>query len=91
MESYHFDPKAILKDVCQAITHFASFPEFSVMLAQDGFYEEGVPLRKAMAAVEKTHVLSVLEMAQLKEMYEKSLLAKASAQVCICIYHSYIY
>jgi len=86
MESYHFDPKAILKDVCQAITHFASFPAFSVMLAQDGFYEEGVPLRKAMAAVEKTHVLSVLEMAQLKEMYEKSLLAKASAQVFMCIF-----
>lgn len=81
MESYKFDPKAILKDVCQAITHFESFPAFSDMLAQDGFYEDGVPLRKAIAAVEKTQVLTALEMTQLKEMYEKSLLAKTSAQV----------
>lgn len=81
MESYNFDPKSILKDICQAITHFASFPAFCDMLAQDGFYEDGVPLRKAISAVEKTQVLSSLEMTQLKDMYERSLLAKTSAQV----------
>ena len=83
MDSYNFEPKVILREVCQAMVHFATFPRFYQMLAQDGFYGDGTVLRKAIATVDKLSLLTAEEVAALQRIYDASQEAKLSSMVCL--------
>lgn len=39
MESYNFQPKAMLKDMCSALANFSSYPIFHERIVKDGFFE----------------------------------------------------
>ena len=58
MDSYNFDPKTMLKDICQCMTHFASYDSFAEAVLNDGFYGDGISLQKALSTVKKLHLLS---------------------------------
>lgn len=58
MDSYNFDPKTMLKDVCQCMIHFAGYNSFAEAVLNDGFYGDGTSLQKALSTVKKLHLLS---------------------------------
>ena len=92
MDSYNFEPKVILREVCQAMVHFATFPRFYQMLAQDGFYGDGTVLRKAIATVDKLSLLTAEEVAALQRIYDASQEAKLSSMVYLtCFTYLFIY
>merc|ERR1719399_827570 len=74
VEQYNFQPKELLQDVCMCLLHFADQPSFHEAIAKDGFYEGGVPLRKAIATVNKmvlnrsVSAISVEHVASLKDL-----------------------
>lgn len=84
MESYSFRPKEMLEDVCIALVQFADYSSFHETVAQDGFYENGVPLRKAISTVTKllnSHSIGVITTEQvdtLKSLEEAVAVCKAS-------------
>lgn len=85
MESYNFDPRLLLREVCQAMTHFTEFSEFAQALAGDGFYDGGDPIKKAIATVAKLRLLPLEEEASLRALFDSTLRAKATLQVCVCV------
>lgn len=82
MSSYNFDPKTMLKEICQAMIHFESFSQFWEALVQDGFFEGGETIRKALATVTRLNLLTQPETQQLSNLYENAMKAKDSYQVC---------
>ncbi len=87
MESYNFEPKTILNEICQSMIHFATFSRFSQQLAQDGFYEDGATMKKAINTAEKLQLLTFQDIELLKQLYNSSLEAKSSNQVQLLNVH----
>jgi ubiquitin conjugation factor E4 B len=78
MESYNFDPKQMLVEVCSAIAHFSECEQFWTSLAKDGFFEAGVPLSKAVTALRKLMALPLSDLDILVAVIEKAKRAHAS-------------
>ena len=68
MEKYLFHPKDLLRDVCESLIHFSDDAILHEVVAKDGFYEDGAPLRKAIATVSKASILSLENIEKLKEL-----------------------
>ena len=77
----------IFRQVCQAMSHFSEFEAFSKAIAEDGFFESGRPLRKAMTTAAKLGLVSAEESAALQTLYERVQAARASLQVSCVIHH----
>lgn len=80
MDSYGFHPRELLSDVCEALVHFREYPEFHETVAKDGFYEDGAPLKKAIAAVSKMQTLTPATLSSLRELHEVVQSARAVCQ-----------
>jgi ubiquitin conjugation factor E4 B len=88
MEQYNFDPRAMLRDVCESILHFAVLSDsdgnkFTQTLADDGFFsdKEGQVFAKMISTVSKLQLVSAQEIGVLQNMYEKALTAKSLSKV----------
>jgi len=71
MESYKFDPKAMLRDICHIFLNFSDYSEFLESLAVDGFYGDGKIYRLAVNTVKKLNLLTQTEHEAMNAMYEK--------------------
>eukprot|EP00607_Mallomonas_marina_P000870 CAMPEP_0182437684 /NCGR_PEP_ID=MMETSP1167-20130531/85215_1 /TAXON_ID=2988 /ORGANISM="Mallomonas Sp, Strain CCMP3275" /LENGTH=550 /DNA_ID=CAMNT_0024630693 /DNA_START=937 /DNA_END=2586 /DNA_ORIENTATION=- len=71
MDKYNFRPKEMLREVCLAIVHFSSYDIFCKAIAEDGFYQDGTPLRKAVVTVRKLNLLSLSEIEAMETLVEK--------------------
>lgn len=80
MESYNFDPKKVLVEVCSAMVHFAPYEIFWRSVAKDGFFESGVPLTKAAATLKKFNLMNSKDIESLTVIITKSQEASASMQ-----------
>mmetsp|Transcript_8658 Transcript_8658/g.8588 ORF Transcript_8658/g.8588 Transcript_8658/m.8588 type:complete len:560 (-) Transcript_8658:67-1746(-) len=58
MDKYNFNPRAMLSEVCQSMAHFVDFEAFWSAIANDGFYEDGKPLKSALNTVSKLGLIS---------------------------------
>ena len=79
MESYNFNPRIMLTEVCQTVIHFAEHEEFVTCMAEDGFFNDGEPLRKALKRVIKFNVLTPAEIALMTSLLDNTLKAKISS------------
>jgi len=79
MESYNFNPRIMLTEVCQTVIHFAEHEEFVTCMAEDGFFNDGEPLRKALKRVIKFNVLTPTEIALMTSLLDNTLKAKISS------------
>lgn len=79
MESYNFNPKIMLTEVCQTIIHFTEHEEFVICMAEDGFFNDGEPLKKALKRVTKSSLLNPLEIEMMTSLVENALKAKVSS------------
>ena len=80
MESYNFDPKKMLSEVCSAMIHFSEHEEFWNAVGRDAFFENGSPLSKAAGTMRKFNILTSQELDSLMEIVERARAAKASSQ-----------
>lgn len=53
IESYNFQPKTMLAEVVQAMSHFYDSEAFWKAVAEDSFYSDGSPIRKAISTVSR--------------------------------------
>ncbi|RYH31359.1 hypothetical protein EON65_02720, partial [archaeon] len=70
MESYNFDPRTMLREITQTMSHFCTEPRFWTAVAQDSFFSEGGPLRKAISTVTRLTLVTAAEVEQLRSLYE---------------------
>lgn len=80
MESYNFRPKEMLREVCLAMVQFASSGDFFKAVAEDGFYQDGRPLRKAVSVVRKLGLVNVSELEILEQLLEQVKTARETFQ-----------
>lgn len=78
MESYNFDPKKMLEEVCSAMIHFSTYDSFCESVGKDAFFEDGVPLTKAAGTMKKFNILAAGELDLLLGIVEHAKMAKAS-------------
>ncbi|CAE7456350.1 PUB1, partial [Symbiodinium microadriaticum] len=81
MESYNFNPRIILQEICVTMSHFSACEKFWVAVAGDGFYETNdgkVPLEKAVATVRKLNLLTSAQMTALSSLLENAAKARSS-------------
>ncbi len=101
MENYNFEPKELLQNCLLSLLHFSDYPIFHEQVAKDGFYEDGVPLRKAIQTVSrlaqnKSIQISIEQINELKQLEQKVSVAKSSVQVfalfCMifCVFHVFL-
>ena len=80
MESYHFDPKRMLQEVCLTTVHFVASESFQRAVPMSGYYEKGVPLRKSLDTCAKYGLIGADDKAALARFIEVVETAAASAQ-----------
>lgn len=80
MESYNFDPKNMLSEVCSAMIHFSTHEVFWNSVGRDAFFDNGIPLSKAALTMKKFGILKPDEVDSLMEIIEHAKFAKASFQ-----------
>jgi len=78
MEAYNFQPKVMLTEVCQAMVHFYDLEAFWQSVAQDSFYLEGGPIRKALLTVTRHGLIAPAEVEQLQALQASVETARAS-------------
>ncbi len=78
IESYNFQPKLMLSEVVTTMTHFHVAERFWKAVAEDSFYFEGGPLRKAISTVTRLGTVSVAIVEQMKYLYEQVQKSRAS-------------
>jgi ubiquitin conjugation factor E4 B len=81
MESYNFNPKNLLKEICVIMTHFDSYDVFFSSLAADGFIVDSdgkILLSKALSTVQKLHLLTPLEVNKMTDVVNKVVAARAN-------------
>lgn len=71
MESYNFQPKSMLQEVVSAMIHFCGEESFWTAVAQDSFYADGSPLRKAISTVSRLNLIGNQEINYLRSLYEQ--------------------
>lgn len=80
MESYNFEPKKMLVEVCSAMIHFSSYEIFWNAVGKDAFFDNGVPLSKAAVTLKKFGILKPEEIESLVGIIGHAVDAKASFQ-----------
>jgi len=70
MESYNFQPKVYLYEVCSAMAHFHDTPIFWTAVANDSFYNNGGPIRKAISTVRRLQLVAAEDFSKLEQLYE---------------------
>lgn len=70
MQSYNFQPKVMLKEVCLAMIHFADYEEFCVAITKDGYFGNGDQFGRALGTVSKLRLLEPSEEALLRKLHE---------------------
>jgi ubiquitin conjugation factor E4 B len=70
IESYNFQPKTMLVEVVQAMVHFHDCSSFWKSVAEDSFYNEGAPIRKAIATIAKLSLVTPEVVENMKSLYE---------------------
>jgi len=65
MESYNFRPKDMLREVCEALLHVCSSPEFQEASVGDAFFKMGTPLSKAISVITKHSLMAPSDIAKL--------------------------
>jgi ubiquitin conjugation factor E4 B len=78
IESYNFQPKVMLTEICCAMVHFHDCPQFWEAVAKDSFYDNGGPIRKALSTVTRLSLITPEEVQQLHHLYEKVQQARVS-------------
>lgn len=78
IESYNFQPKVMLTEICLAMVHFADSQLFWEAVAKDSFYDNGGPIRKALSTVARLNVIPPAEVERLHYLYEKVQQARLS-------------
>ncbi len=78
MESYHFQPKVMLEEISRAMIHFHDSPVFWQAVATDSFYNNGGPIRQAIATVSRHGLMDLVEIAQLRHLYEQVQVVRVS-------------
>jgi len=79
MESYNFNPKNLLKEICVIMTHFDSYEVFVASLAADGFIADSegkILLSKALSTVQKLHLLTPMEVSKMSDLVNKVIAAR---------------
>ncbi len=71
MENYNFQPKILLKEVLLSMVHFFDCSEFWQAVANDSFYSDGGPIRKAISTGSRLGVISNIERDNLFSFYEQ--------------------
>ena len=80
MESYNFNPKGLLKEICIILTHFGAYELFFTSLAADGFITDSqgnILLHKALQTVQKLHLLDRVDIEKLTNVVDKVVAARA--------------
>lgn len=70
MESYNFQPKVYLCEICSAMAHFHDSEIFWQAAAKDSFYNDGGPIRQAISTVNRLHLVTPEEVSKLESLYE---------------------
>lgn len=78
IESYNFQPKVMLTEICLAMVHFHDSPLFWEAVAKDSFYDNGGPIRKALSTVTRLGLIAPGEVEHLHHLYEKVQQARVS-------------
>jgi ubiquitin conjugation factor E4 B len=78
MEAYNFQPKVMLTEICMAMIHFHDSPLFWSSVAQDSFYNNGGPIRKALSTVTRLKLIGAEEIELLHTLYEQVQKARIS-------------
>lgn len=80
MDSYNFNPKTMLTEVCQTIIHFTEHQEFVSCMAEDGFFNDAEPLKKALKRVKNFNLLTAIEIEMMNSLINSTLNAKVSCR-----------
>jgi ubiquitin conjugation factor E4 B len=78
MESYNFQPKVMLTEICLAMVHFTDCPPFWEAVAKDSFYDNGGPIRKAISTVSRLNLIAPGDITLLHQLYESVQKARTS-------------
>jgi hypothetical protein len=78
MESYNFQPKVYLCEVCSAMAHFHDSEPFWNAVANDSFYNNGGPIRKAISTVARLNLVESEDIRRLEVLYENVQRARSS-------------
>lgn len=78
MDSYNFQPKVMLTEICLAMVHFVECPPFWEAVAKDSFYDNGGPIRKALSTVTRLSLIAPAEVEALHQLYEQVQKARVS-------------
>ncbi len=68
MHKYNFEPQKMLSLTCRTVAHFSEYSAFHEALANNGFYQEGAPLRKSIKTVQKLNLLTDDEINNLEKI-----------------------
>lgn len=79
MESYNFQPKVMLTEICLAMVHFHDSALFWQAVASDSFYNNGGPIRKALSTATRLSLIAPSELEQLNALYAQVQQARASS------------
>lgn len=71
MDAYNFKPRTMLSEVIAAMTHFSTEEKFFTSVAQDSFFNNGVPLQKALTTVSKHNMVTVEERVAMEQLIER--------------------
>lgn len=80
MDQYNFDPKTMLFEVVTAMTHFFEEEQFARSVAQDSFYHDGAPLRKAIQTAARLNLLAATELAALSQLAQRASAVRSSLE-----------
>ena len=70
MHKYNFEPKVVLTEVSKSMVHFFDDEKFCAAVAEDSFYFEGIPLKKAIQTVSKFGLITPAELGQFRILAE---------------------
>lgn len=68
MEAYSFQPREMLREVISAMVHFCDVEKFWTSVAQDSFFNDGIPLKKALGTVSRHNMVSVEEKTKMSQL-----------------------
>ena len=79
MEKYNFEPKVMLREVCESLLHVCPSKEFQDAAVNDAFFKNAAPLTKAIKVVTKHNLMTPSDVAKLIEFKDKLILLAVDA------------
>jgi ubiquitin conjugation factor E4 B len=71
MDTYNFQPKVILVEICSALVHFYDSELFWGAVASDSFYNDGVPIRAAISTLARLNLMIPEDLAKLELFFNQ--------------------